>query len=182
MNFDFLKKISKETIKKIIIYILIVIGGFVLDRLTKEIVADKLVLNKLSQIEIIPNFLYFSYVENTGGAWSILNNATWLLAVFSAVATIGITIYMFKKKININYFISGSLIVSGGLGNLYDRVLYGAVIDFIETYPLGYSFPIFNVADIFVVCGAFYMIIYMFVEEYLEKRKSREKIINENDL
>ena len=182
MKLDFLKKLSKDTIIRIAIYIGIVIGGFALDRITKVIVADKLVLNKLGQVEIIPNFLYFAYVENTGGAWSILSNATWLLAIFSSVAVVGISYYMFKKNVNIHYFICGSLIVSGGAGNLFDRVAYSAVIDFIETYPLGYSFPIFNVADIFVVIGSFYMIIYMFIEEHQEKKRSQEKIIDEKEL
>ena len=182
MKLDFLKKLSKDTIIRIAIYIGIVIGGFALDRITKAVVADKLVLNKLGQVEIIPNFLYFAYVENTGGAWSILSNATWLLAIFSSVAVVGISYYMFKKNVNIHYFICGSLIVSGGAGNLFDRVAYSAVIDFIETYPLGYSFPIFNVADIFVVIGSFYMIIYMFIEEHQEKKRSQEKIIDEKEL
>ena len=178
----FIKNITKETWIKIIIYVSIVIFGFLLDRISKAIVVEKLELNVLKQVTLIPNFLYFAYVENTGGAWSILSNATWLLAIFSTVAVIGISYYMFKKQINLNYFICGALIVAGGLGNLYDRVIYGAVVDFIETYPLGYSFPIFNVADIFVVIGSFYMIIYMFYEEHKEKKKSQEKILTEEEL
>ena len=182
MNLKFLKNLSKETIIKIVIYAVIVIGGFALDRISKAIVVDKLVYGKLGQVELIPNFLYFAYVKNTGGAWSILSNATWLLAIFSAVAVIAISYYMFKKNVNIHYFICGSLIVAGGAGNLFDRVVYSAVIDFIETYPLGYSFPIFNVADIFVVIGSFYMIIYIFIEEHQEKKRSQEKIIDEKEL
>lgn len=182
MKFDFIKKLSKETITKIIVYLSIVIIGFALDRISKALVANNLVLNKLKQIELIPNFLYFTYVENTGGAWSILSNATWLLAIFSTVAVIGISYYMFKKNIKLNYFICGALIVAGGLGNLYDRIVYGAVVDFIETYPFGYSYPVFNIADIFVVCGAIYMIIYMFYEEYKEKKKSQERILSDDEL
>ena len=182
MKLDFLKKVSKKTYIKLAIYLSIVIGGFALDRISKVLVANNLKLGVLSQIEIIPNFLYFSYVENTGGAWSILSNATWLLAIFSLVAVVGISYYLFKKDINIHYFVCGAMIVSGGLGNLFDRIVYSAVVDFIETYPLGYSFPIFNIADIFVVIGSFYMIIYMFIEEHKEKKRSQEKIIDEKDL
>ena len=63
-----------------------------------------------------------------------------------------------------------------------DRVVYGAVVDFIETYPLGYSFPVFNIADIFVVIGSFYMIIYMFIEDYYNKKKSQETVIDEEEV
>lgn len=174
-------KLSKELLTRIVIYTLIVVLGFTLDRLTKAIVVNNLSLNVFRQVEIIPNFLYFAYVVNTGGAWSILSNATWLLAIISTVAVVGITYYLFKKQLNLHYFICGCLIVSGGLGNLFDRVIYQGVVDFIQTLPFGYSFPIFNIADIFVVCGSFYLIIYMLIEEYKTKKKSQEKIIDEEE-
>lgn len=176
---QFIKNIKKETWIKFIIYVSIVVLGFGLDRLSKILVVDNLEINVLKQKTIIPNFLYFAYVENTGGAWSILDNATWLLAIFSTCAVIGITYYMFKKQLNLHYFICCALIVAGGLGNLFDRVIYGAVVDFIESYPLGYSFPIFNIADIFVVIGSFYMIGYMFYEDHKNKKKSQEAIVDE---
>lgn len=177
-----LKKLSKETIKKIIIYLSIVILGFVLDRISKILVVNNLEFGISKQIELIPNLLYFTYVKNTGGAWSILSNATWLLAIISTLAVVGISYYMFKKQLKLSYFICGALIVAGGLGNLFDRVFYGAVVDFIETYPFGYSYPVFNIADIFVVVGAIYMIIYMFYEEHQAKKRSQEKILTDEEL
>ena len=182
MKLDFLKKVSKKTYIKLAIYLSIVIGGFALDRISKVLVANNLKLGVLSQIEIIPNFLYFAYVRNTGGAWSILSNATWLLAIISVAAVVGITYYLFTNKPNLHYFIAMSFIVSGGAGNLFDRIFYGSVIDFVETYPFGYSFPIFNVADIFVVCGAFYLIIYMLFEEHLNKSEAQKKILTVQEL
>lgn len=175
-------KFSKELITRIVIYISIVIVGFILDRVTKALVVSNLSLNTLMQIEIIPNFLYFAYVENTGGAWSILSNATWLLAIISIIAVVGITYYLFKKKPDMHYFISMCLIVSGGAGNLFDRIIYGAVVDFIETFPFGYSFPIFNVADIFIVCGSIYLIIYMLFEEYITRTEAQKKIMSKQEL
>ncbi len=177
-----LKKFIIEEKKRLIIYISILVMGFVLDRVSKEIVAKNLILGEFGQIEIIPNFLYFTYAQNTGGAWSILSNATWLLAIFSLVAVILISYYMFKKNVNMNYFIAGALVATGGLGNLYDRAIYGYVIDFIETYPLGYSFPIFNIADICVVIGSFYLLIYMFIEEYNNKKKSQTRVLTEEEI
>lgn len=177
-----LKKFIKENQSRIMIYSLIVIIGFILDRYTKILTINNLELNKYRQVEIIRGFLYFAYVENTGGAWSILSNATWLLALISISAVVGITYYLFKKKPNMHYFVSLCLIVSGGAGNLFDRVFYGAVVDFIETYPFGYNFPIFNVADIFVVCGSFYMIAYMIYEEYKTKNESKKKILTKQEL
>ena len=97
---EFLKNITKETWIRIIIYVSIVLGGFALDRISKVLVANNLELDKFYQIELIPNFLYFAYVVNTGGAWSILSNATWLLAIISTVAVVGITYYLFKKQLS----------------------------------------------------------------------------------
>lgn len=179
---DFIKNIKKETWIKIIIYVSIALFGFTLDRVTKSIVANKLTLGELKQIELIPNLLYFSYVTNKGGAWSILSNATWLLTIISIVSVVLISYYMFKNKLHIVYFISCAMFIAGGLGNLYDRIVYGAVIDFIETYPLGYAFPIFNVADMFVVIGAIIMVVFMIYEEKVEKKKSQTKILTEEEL
>ena len=81
-----------------------------------------------------------------------------------------------------HYFISMCLIVSGGAGNLFDRIIYGAVVDFIETFPFGYSFPIFNVADIFIVCGSIYLIIYMLFEEYITRTEAQKKIMSKQEL
>lgn len=179
---NFIKNIKKETWIRIIIYVSIVIFGFILDRITKNIASSKLILGELKQVEIIPNLIYFSYVTNKGGAWSILSNATWLLTIFSAVSVGAISYYMFKSKINIFYFVSCSMFIAGGLGNLYDRIVYGYVIDFIETYPFGYAFPIFNVADMFVVIAAIIMAVYMLFEEKKEKEKSRTKILTEEEI
>lgn len=179
---NFIKNIKKETWIKIIIYVSISILGFTLDRITKSIVSNKLVLGELKQIELIPNLLYFAYVTNKGGAWSILSNATWLLTIVSIVSVVLISYYMFKNKLHIVYFISCAMFIAGGLGNLYDRIIFGAVIDFIETYPLGYAFPIFNVADMFVVIGAIIMVVYMIYEEKLEKQKSQTKILTEEEI
>ena len=95
-------KFSKELITRIVIYISIVIVGFILDRVTKALVVSNLSLNTLMQIEIIPNFLYFAYVENTGGAWSILSNATWLLAIISIIAVVNV---FFINRDNLLLFI-----------------------------------------------------------------------------
>lgn len=178
----FLKNVKKETWIRLIIYVSIVLFGFVLDRVTKTIVSNNLVLGEKKQIEIIPDFLYLAYVRNTGGAWSILSGATWLLTLFSAFAVVVVSYYIFKKNVNNVYMILGALIVSGGLGNFYDRIVYSAVIDFIESYPFGYAFPIFNVADIFVVIGSFSIIGYSYYEDFKKKKESGTKILTEEEL
>ena len=179
---EFFKGITKETWIKFIIYVSIIVFGFTLDRVTKEIVDNKFELGVSKQVELIPDFLYFAYVRNTGGAWSILSNATWVLTIISIVSVVVISIYIFKKKVNMFNLIACSMIVAGGLGNLFDRIIYGAVIDFIESFPFGYAFPIFNVADIFVVIGAIIIIAYTFYEDYVEKKKSQQKILTEEEL
>ena len=118
-------KLSKELLTRIVIYTLIVVLGFTLDRLTKSIVVNNLSLNVFRQVEIIPNFLYFAYVRNTGGAWSILSNATWLLAIISVAAVVGITYYLFTKKQQrrkANAYISSAfyyIVFDGGVPNFF---------------------------------------------------------------
>ena len=135
--------------KKILIISLI---GFFLDRLSKIVIVNKLVLNK--SIRIIPKFLYITYAKNTGAAWSILSGNRLLLIIISFIA-LGLFIYYILKDKNITFVesISYGLILSGIIGNLVDRLFYGYVIDFIDVYIFNYDFPIFNIADFLIVIG-----------------------------
>lgn len=134
--------------KMYIISILVII----LDRITK-IVVEHLLDGKV--VDIIKNVFYFTYVRNNGAAFSILSSKIILLILLS-VLTLGFIIYYITKhnKNNIGYF----FLVGGIIGNLIDRVFLGYVIDFIGINILSYSFPIFNIADIFIVLGAIFIL------------------------
>ena len=131
---------------------------FIVDFFVKRIVVKYVDLFK--KIEVIPNFFYISYVQNTGAAWSILDNSTILLSLLSVVAFVIIGAYLKKiKEFNKWKIIAFGLLLGGILGNFIDRVMYGYVIDYLDFYIFGYNYPVFNIADMCIVVGAFMLII-----------------------
>lgn len=132
--------------------LLIIIIGFIADRLTK---LWAVTIKTGEGIEIIKNFFAFEYLENRGAAFGILLNKQMFLSVFTLVIILGLIIYLFKYRPKTTILkISLSMIISGALGNLYDRIIHKYVIDFIMVhYKDVYYFPTFNVADILVVVG-----------------------------
>ena len=135
--------------KKMYIVSLLVV---ILDRITK-IVVEKFLDGKV--IDVIKNFFYLTFVKNEGAAFSILENKVFLLSILGVLALVAL-IYIITKynKNSIGYF----FLVGGLIGNLIDRIFLGYVIDFIGFNIFSYSFPIFNIADIFIVLGAIFII------------------------
>lgn len=136
----------------------------IIDQVSKIIVTNNLTNNK--SVEVIKSFFYLTYTNNTGAAFSILTGKRILLILVSLIV-IGILIYYIKKtkiekKIN---KIALSLVIGGSIGNLIDRIIKGAVIDFLDFKIFGYNYPIFNLADTFIVLGVFLLLIGMFRKE-----------------
>ena len=130
----------------------------------------------LKSITIIPNFFNITYVENPGGAWSILSSNTFLLTIISAIVLIGLNIYLSKKeKYSKLEIISYGLIMPGVLGNFIDRLINNAVIDYLDFKIFNYNFPIFNFADILIVCGIAIMMLEILIEERGIKNASRKQ-------
>ena len=137
----------------------------IIDQVSKIIVVNNLTNNK--SIEVIKSFFYLTYTNNKGAAFSILTGRR-ILLILVALIVIGVLIYyVIKNKIEgkVNK-IALSLVIGGSIGNLIDRILRGAVIDFIDVKIFGYNFPIFNLADTFIVIGVFLLIIEMFRKEH----------------
>lgn len=137
----------------------------IIDQVSKIIVVNNLTNNK--SIEVIKSFFYLTYTNNKGAAFSILTGRR-ILLILVAFIVIGLLIYYVRKnkiegKVN---KIALSLVIGGSIGNLIDRILRGAVIDFIDIKIFGYNFPIFNLADTFIVIGVFLLIIEMFRKEH----------------
>lgn len=109
---------------------------------------------------LIPKFLYFTYVKNTGGAWSIFSNSTWFLLVIGFICIMALSYYIYRKE-DFNYLevIYFGLIIGGILGNFIDRIFHSGVIDYIGFIFGNYYFPIFNIADICIVCGGILLMI-----------------------
>ena len=137
--------------KKIVILISTILSGIVLDQISK-ILVDRL-MGLGQTIPIIKNFLHLTYIRNRGAAFGMLSNHRWVFMVISTVAIIGIAIYLFGFcKERMLFKVGLALIVSGGIGNMIDRILYGYVIDMIDFRVI--NFAVFNVADSFVCIGA----------------------------
>lgn len=111
---------------------------------------------------IINNFLNITYVRNTGAAWSILDTNTWIVTVISLLIIIGIIYYVYRNRNKINkkiVKIGYGLVLGGSIGNFIDRIIYGYVVDFIDIDIFGWNYPIFNLADMFIVGGVILLMI-----------------------
>ncbi len=115
---------------------------------------------RLEEIPVIQNVLYLTYVENRGAAFGILQNQRWFFIVVTLAVIVAMLVYVIWKKTNHKMLlISFALIIGGGVGNLIDRLMLSYVIDFIDFRLI--HFPVFNVADICVVCGSILLCIYV---------------------
>lgn len=141
-----------------ILYLLIALIVVLLDRWTKHLVAQRIGL--YSHVQIIPGFFQLTHTENTGAAFSLFADspAPWktaMLIAFSGVALIVVSLLLWKNHhAHMATGIGLSLIMGGALGNLWDRVARGRVVDFLLLYYKRYQWPVFNLADSAIVVGA----------------------------
>ncbi len=131
-------------------------------------------------VVFIKGMFAFSYAENTGAAFSAFSNSTSLLSVFTGILLAGILVLLILNKIQGKFMnVCMVMIFAGGLGNLIDRLRQGYVVDYIKT--LFVDFPIYNFADILVVCGAVAVCCYLIYDTIKdEKKKKAEKAAEEN--
>lgn len=127
-------------------------------------------------ISIIPKILNLKYVENTGAAFGILSSKPLLITIFNILILLTLTIYVLikiKDFYKSRYFFSIILIISGGFGNIIDRMINGYVTDYFEFAFI--SFPVFNFADIFITVGAFLLIVKLLIDFIKENKKDEIK-------
>lgn len=144
---------------------------FVLDQVTKQIITNTMYIGQT--IPVINNFIYITYHRNSGAAFGIMQGQMLFFYVMTSIAVLAIIIWLIKLDLKKNFFLAIALvlILGGALGNFADRVLEQAVIDFIHTVWWGYSFPIFNVADIALVIGSILMAFDVLI---LDRKRSKE--------
>lgn len=129
-----------------------------IDQISKLLVVN--LLTKTNSITIIKNFFYLTYINNDGAAFSILVGKRNFLILIAVLAIVMLIRYIKKNNIqNKLELVSISLIIGGSLGNLMDRVIRGYVIDFLDFKIFNYNFPIFNLADTFIVIGVFLLLL-----------------------
>lgn len=152
--------------------IIIAIILVLMDQIVKIVISTKLYN---STILLIPHVLNLIYVQNTGAAFGIGSNST---AMFIAVniIVIGLIVYfIFSKKEEISnpILIALYLIIAGGISNLIDRIVRGFVIDYIDISPL-IKYPVFNLADVFIVIGCIIIAIYIIKDNIVKKKNIGE--------
>ncbi len=173
----------------VLISLLVIIA----DQLTKLTVNSNMKLNQ--SVDFIPGVLDFTYIQNDGAAWGMLDDKRWVFLILSAVA-IGVIIFVLIKyrDSHIMMKIPLALILGGGIGNMVDRIFYteeflrgscklfgegyrlfdGVVIDFIEASFI--DFPIFNIADCAVTVGTVLLFVYvLFIDGKIQKKHNAKE-------
>ena len=141
------------------LYILFTVAVVAADQFTKYLTLANIPLH--ADVPFIPGFLGFTYVQNTGAAFSSFEGQQWLFAAIFVVLTVAIVWEYFKSPMPFTKFERWCIasIYAGGLGNMIDRIRLGYVVDMIETQFM--RFPVFNVADCFITCGCIFLVVHL---------------------
>ena len=151
-----------------------------LDQITKNLIVTNLVLGQ-SSIPILGGLFNIVFVENEGGAWGFMQNNTWLLIAITVVIMIICFAMLIKYGLHSKmFFFSIVLVLSGGIGNLIDRVIRGSVVDFIQ-FGFWKTFPVFNIADIAVCIGVGFLLLY-FVLDIIKDFKAKKAVSDINTI
>jgi signal peptidase II len=138
-------------------YLLVAAATLALDRWTKALIQKRFGLNE--SISVIDGFFNITYVRNTGVAFGIFDPLSLpaksvLLSAFTAFAVVVVITYSVRSPLRNRLLqIALALILGGAVGNLYDRLAYGYVVDFLEFYAGAYHWPSFNIADSAISIG-----------------------------
>ena len=150
--------------RRLLMFALIAFGAVILDQLSKLWVRAAIPMN--SDVPVLPGWVHLTHTLNHGAAWSMLSGQRWLL-VGVTVIVVGVVVALardFARRGTLP-IVGLGLILGGAIGNLIDRVLAGAVTDFIDLdTPLRWleTFPVFNIADSALTVGVALLLIYTF--------------------
>lgn len=162
------------------VFLVIVCSIFILDLLTKRSVARY--LEPVGSIQVFGDWFRLTYVENTGAAFGILRGKKMLLVVLSLIAVIWIVWY-YRETVSTALVepVSLAMVVGGALGNLYDRVRNGYVVDFFDMGWGRHRWPAFNIADMAISISIVIWIGFSFYKDFREshRKKSEGKVEDE---
>ena len=172
----------KKSTRQRILYAAIILFGILSDQISKWLAVKYLSVRET--FPLIRDVFHFTYVENRGAAFGILKDHRWVFLVFSTLAIVALGIYLFR---GISYFsdkneegdypplatlggVALSLIVSGGVGNMIDRIALGYVVDFLDFTLI--DFAVFNVADSYVTVGAGLLALHLLLPLFQKKKSA----------
>ena len=131
-----------------------------LDQLTKQAITRTFALHEVMEIT---SFFNLVLVYNRGAAFSFLSDASgWQRELFTAIAlgaSVWIVWLMRRHSADTLFCLALSLVLGGAIGNVFDRLRVGAVIDFLDFHAYGYHWPAFNIADSAITCGAILLVL-----------------------
>lgn len=144
----------------------------IFDQITKYYISTNFILGESA--DFLNGFIDLIYIHNRGAAWGIMQGKTWLLIAITFIMLLVCVVFLIKSGKNKLLLWAITLVLSGGIGNMIDRIFRGGnVVDFLhfEFWP---TFPIFNVADCAVVLGAGLLILYFIIDTFKEKSKNEQ--------
>lgn len=152
------------------------VGVFLADQASKWLITQRIVLH--DSVTVIPGFFRLTHVVNRGAAFGLLSESEWnvaILILFSlgALAVVSTLLWRNSHRVSTTGF-GLALILGGAVGNLWDRLLDGHVVDFLDFHLSGYHWPAFNVADSAIVVGALLLV----AEILFAKSPAGEKVLS----
>jgi len=173
MFFEKIKKYIKIDGKGALISLFVAISTVIIDLVTKLIVMNTMTLGQ--SIPLIKNVLHITYITNKGAAFGSFSDARWLFMTLSSLLIVFLCVLLVTwEDRNTLFYVSVSMVLGGGIGNMIDRIFYGEVVDFIDfcAFPRLWQW-IFNGADSFVCVGVGLLIIY-YVRSEIRNAKEKE--------
>ena len=133
--------------------------AFIVDQASKYAVIHVMELWRIRSIDVLPPVLNFRYGENRGINFGLFDGGSeasrWFLIILAIVISLAVLIWALRTKMSAWAYSAAGLLIGGALANVLDRVLYGYVLDFLNTSCCGINNPfVFNLADVFIFAGA----------------------------
>jgi signal peptidase II len=160
-------ELLRETVSRYRTLLIVSAVVLILDQVSKLYIDSRLALHQ--SLTVLENFFHITYVRNKGAAFGILSDSAIRIPFFitvSTLAAVGILWYLRRLRDDqrlLNF--SLSLIFSGAVGNLIDRIRLGEVIDFLDAHWYQYHWPAFNVADSAITVGVGLLLVDLWLEE-----------------
>ena len=141
-------------------------AAFITDQLTKYIVVHAMELSRVRSIDVFPPLLNFRYGENRGINFGLFGDGAessrWILIGVAIAIYVGLLIWAGRQPLGLWAKVSAGVLIGGALANVVDRLIYGYVLDFLNTTCCGINNPfVFNTADIFIFAGALGLVFFI---------------------
>ena len=142
------------------LFYLLIAFSFFIDFISKRLVLY--FFKEYNTVSVISNFFSFTLSKNEGVAFSMLYGHVYLIIFLTLLFIVFIVRSVLKEKKSDYELVCYGMIVGGACGNLFDRVFYGYVVDFLDFNIFGWDYPVFNLADSFIVIGVILLLFYSF--------------------